>query len=326
MPDLYSNSLSECVIAFDLDEKKFLFISPNIFDVLGHDIDSFYQNNKYPYEIIYADDRDKVTALCTKLDDGKGIELNYRVETAIGVIKWIHDKKSLFTDHQTGHKVLLSIIKVFLPETNDKPADILPQKSLEALIHNSEDLIWSLDKQRRYLYFNNAYRRKIFLDTGIIPKEGNQVYQGIDYKSELMPKWEANYNRAFNGEIFVDRSEGFDRLTNQIICFEIYFNPIYSSKGDITGIGCCARNITELHKTEKALIDQNQRLRHIASVTSHELRRPVASMLGLINIMDRENFFNPDNKEIIEHMLTVGNEIDEVIRLIIDKAFTAKLP
>jgi signal transduction histidine kinase len=59
----------------------------------------------------------------------------------------------------------------------------------------------------------------------------------------------------------------------------------------------------------------------IASLTSHELRRPVASMLGLINIMDRENFFNPDNREIIEHLLTVSNEIDEVIRLIVDKTF-----
>ena len=56
-------------------------------------------------------------------------------------------------------------------------------------------------------------------------------------------------------------------------------------------------------------------------MTSHELRRPVASLLGLMNIMDRENFFNPDNKDVIEHLLTVGNEIDEVIRLIIDKTF-----
>jgi len=49
-------------------------------------------------------------------------------------------------------------------------------------------------------------------------------------------------------------------------------------------------------------------------------------MLGLINIIDRVDFYNPDNKEIIEHMLTVGNEIDEVIRLIIDQTFTDNSP
>jgi hypothetical protein len=48
--------------------------------------------------------------------------------------------------------------------------------------------------------------------------------------------------------------------------------------------------------------------------------------MGLINVMDRINFFNPDNKEIIEHILTVSNEIDEVIRLIVDKTFMDNLP
>ena len=106
-----------------------------------------------------------------------------------------------------------------------------------------------------------------------------------------------------------------------MLSFEISFNPIYKIKGDVTGAGCFARDITAWLETEKAMVDQNERLRNIASVTSHELRRPVASMLGLINIMDRENFFNPDNKEIIEHLLIVGNEIDQVIRLIVDKSF-----
>jgi len=44
-------------------------------------------------------------------------------------------------------------------------------------------------------------------------------------------------------------------------------------------------------------------------------------LLGLINIIDKENFDSPDNKEIIDHLLTVGKEIDDVIRLIINKTF-----
>jgi signal transduction histidine kinase len=73
--------------------------------------------------------------------------------------------------------------------------------------------------------------------------------------------------------------------------------------------------------TEAALIKQNEQLRNIASLSSHELRRPVASMLGLMNIMDRENFNNPDNAQIIEHMFTVTKEIDEVIHQIVNNTF-----
>jgi signal transduction histidine kinase len=81
------------------------------------------------------------------------------------------------------------------------------------------------------------------------------------------------------------------------------------------------KDVTERLKADQSILDKNERLQNIASISSHELRRPVATMLGLINIFDRKNFYNPTNKEIIEHLLTVGKEIDDVIRQIASNAF-----
>jgi len=198
---------------------------------------------------------------------------------------------------------------------------IRTKNSLEALINNTGDLIWSVDSETRYVYMNKSYRSLIARITGVEPKEGDYSYLHKGYTADEIEKWNQYYHRALAGERYTIISESTDLLTNQMLSFEISFNPIYKTKGDVTGVGCFSHDITELLATEKAIIDQNERLRQIASLTSHELRRPVASMLGLINIMDRSNFFNPDNKEVIEHLLTVGNEIDEVIRLIIDKTF-----
>ncbi|ASU32352.1 PAS domain S-box protein [Mucilaginibacter xinganensis] len=195
------------------------------------------------------------------------------------------------------------------------------KNSLEALINNTEDQIWSVDKETRYVYMNRAYREKIDHLTGVEPKEGDFSYLHGGYNSERIERWKHYYQRALSGEIYTITDGFTDPVTQEALSFEVSFNPIYNTGEEITGVGCFARNITERLKIEKAIIDQNERLRHIASLTSHELRRPVASMLGLIAIMDKANFFNPDNKEIIEHLLTVGNEIDEVIRLIVDKAF-----
>jgi PAS domain S-box-containing protein len=195
------------------------------------------------------------------------------------------------------------------------------KNSLEALINNTEDQIWSVDKETRYVYMNQAYRSKITHITGVEPKAGDYSYLHPGYNEQSVKKWTNYYSRALAGEIYAVTDESIDPHTGEIMSFEISFNPIYKDNGEITGVGCFARNITRRLKTEKAMIEQNERLRHIASLTSHELRRPVASMLGLIAIMDRANFYNPDNKEIIEHLLTVGNEIDEVIRLIVDKTF-----
>lgn len=201
---------------------------------------------------------------------------------------------------------------------------IWTKNSLEALINNTEDQIWSVDTETRYVYMNHAYRSRIAHLSGIEPKEGDYSYMHSGYTTEIIEIWKKYYSRALVGEIYSIINESIDPDTKELLSFEISFNPIYNNEGEITGVGCFARNITQRLKTEQAIIDQNNRLRHIASLTSHELRRPVASMLGLIAIMDRTNFFNPDNEEIIEHLLTVGNEIDEVIRLIVDKTFTGE--
>jgi PAS domain S-box-containing protein len=212
--------------------------------------------------------------------------------------------------------------------TDEKQAQqeaLWTKSNLEALINNTEDQIWSVDTETRYMYMNTAYRRQISELTGLEPQKGSYSYLHPGYTAERLEQWSQYYARALSGERYTIISESVDLLTKKLLSFEVSFNPIYNIRGDITGVGCFARNITEWLETKKAIVDQNERLRHIASLTSHELRRPVASLLGLINLMDKHNFFNPDNKEVIEHLLTVGNEIDDVIRLIVDKTFIADM-
>ena len=196
------------------------------------------------------------------------------------------------------------------------------KNNLEALINNTEDLTWSIDRDGRYVYMNTAYRKRIKETVGAEPKEGDDAYVHSGQTEKINDEWRSYYQRALSGERYITRHESFDPVTKEPTYFEVSFNPIHTaSKDEIIGVGCFARDITERLKTEEALIEQNERLKNIASLSSHELRRPVASMMGLLNIMDKENFSNPENKQIMEHLVTVTHEIDEVIRLIVNKTF-----
>jgi PAS domain S-box-containing protein len=196
------------------------------------------------------------------------------------------------------------------------------KNNLEALINNTEDLTWSIDRNGKYVYMNSAYRKRISSTTGVLPHEGDNAYLYSGPTDEINSEWQSYYQRAFDGERYVIRHESFNPRTKEAEHFEVSFNPIYKgTKDKIIGVGCFARNITERLKTEEALIDQNERLKNIASLSSHELRRPVASMIGLLNILDRENFSNPENKQIMDHLHTVTQEIDEVIHVIVNKTF-----
>jgi PAS domain S-box-containing protein len=196
------------------------------------------------------------------------------------------------------------------------------KNNLEALINNTEDLTWSINREGRYVYMNSAYRKRIADTIGIMPQEGDDAYVHSGPTEQINEEWRSYYQRAFLGERYVTRHESADPKTKEHSYFEVSFNPIYRAKKDqIIGVGCFARDITERLKNEEALIEQNERLKNIASLSSHELRRPVASMIGLLNILDRSNFSNPENEQIMDHMFTVTQEIDEVIRLIVNKTF-----
>ncbi|SDE79077.1 PAS domain S-box-containing protein [Mucilaginibacter pineti] len=211
--------------------------------------------------------------------------------------------------------------------THEKQAQeqaLWTKNSLEALINNTHDQIWSVDKELRFVYLNDAYVKQISHITGTEPKAGDYSYKHPGYNQGIHDDWNGYYQRALKGEQYTITSESRDLKTKALLFFEVSFNPIYTLNGEIIGVGCFSRDVTRLLKTEQELIDQNERLRNIATLSSHEIRRPVASMMGLISIMDRDNFFNPENEEIIEHLLTVSTEIDDVIRLIVDNTFTGK--
>ncbi len=196
------------------------------------------------------------------------------------------------------------------------------KNNLEALINNTVDLTWSIDREGKYVYMNSAYRKRIVDSTGAEPKEGDDAYIQSGATEEVRKEWRSYYKRALSGERYVVHHDTTEPVTQKVRHFEVSFNPMYrDSKDEIIGVGCFARDITDIMDTEAALIKQNEQLRNIASLSSHELRRPVASMLGLMNIMDRENFDNPDNAQIIEHMFTVTKEIDEVIHQIVNNTF-----
>ncbi len=194
--------------------------------------------------------------------------------------------------------------------------------SLEALINNTHDHIWSVDKEMRYVYMNDAYINETSHLTGIEPKAGEYSYHHQGYSEQVHQEWKSYYAQALLGEQYTIINESIHRQTKARVYFEVSFNPIYTQTHEIIGVGCFARDITRRLKIEQELIDQNERLRNIASLSSHEIRRPVASMMGLISIMDKENFFNPENEQIIQHIFTVSAEIDDVIRLIVDNTFT----
>jgi len=70
----------------------------------------------------------------------------------------------------------------------------------------------------------------------------------------------------------------------------------------------------QIMQTNAELVKQNNQLEQFAFIIAHNLRSPVARILGLANILDTKNIQNPDNQFILEKMVIVAYELESVIK------------
>lgn len=79
------------------------------------------------------------------------------------------------------------------------------------------------------------------------------------------------------------------------------------------------QDITLIKQHELRVTQQNERLREIALINAHEIRRPVASILGLVQLFNQTVRKSETERELLDHLESATRELDEVIRRIIDK-------
>ncbi len=175
---------------------------------------------------------------------------------------------------------------------------------LTALLENSQNIIFAVDCQLRYIAFNHLHQeiiRELYgidIELGMsllnfpadIPADRRQVFLSL--------------NRALKGEQFIlIDSYGSSQSKNRH--FEHAFTPMRDEDGQIIGVTVFSLDITERVEAEEELKRINFELDSFVYRSSHDLRAPLMSVLGLIDlvrveedIQRRDNFLMLMEKSI----------------------------
>lgn len=187
----------------------------------------------------------------------------------------------------------------------------IEEHNLRALINNTPDLIWSIDNQKRIITANEPFRKTIQEIFGVNLSTGYNM-AGIKITEAVYKQWEGYYLRAFSGERFVIIDE---KLVNgSKVYLKIRFNPIFDEKNEVIGVSCFANDVTEQRTRLIRMQLQNERLKEIAWIHSHKVRGPVASMMGLTQLFNREDPCDPLNVEVLNGLQEALNDLDVIIR------------
>ena len=204
--------------------------------------------------------------------------------------------QSLDQEHKKTQEQKLSIeaseIKLKAIFDSSKDTHILVGKNLEILAYNKS----------AETFINTVYKHKITY--------GNSI---LDYTEERLSKQFSKYLAiALSGRSI--KREWLLMPDSIHECWkETSFIPIKDKNGDVIGVALNSTDVTTRKRHEKLINVQNEALTRIAIIQSHELRRPVASLLGIIDLMKMEDI----DFSYFKMLQVTVNELDEKIRSIV---------
>lgn len=200
------------------------------------------------------------------------------------------------------------------------------ENNLRNIINFSDKIIWLVDKDFKLLeannmffnYFLKVHKKQIHI--------GNKFLEMLD-QSELKTKLNSWLNHALTGK---NATYEFEHKKNNIsVIHEYKIFPVLEN-GNAEAISIRVSDITESRIAERKLNEQNDELRkvnseldHFVYSVSHDLRAPLTSLMGLINISKNEK-----NLENILHYISLKEKsvkkLDSFIQDIIDLAKNAR--
>ncbi len=182
-------------------------------------------------------------------------------------------------------------------------------QNLRAIINNTCDMIWSIDKENNIITANDAFMDRM---EKLVGKKITQ-FTKEDFGEEIHNSWKIQVQRAFTGESF--KTVRKDEVDGEEIVEEVSFNPILDKDKSVIGISCFSRDITDQHKYTEMIEKQNEQLKNISYIQSHEVRAPLSRILGLVALFDQHNTALL-NAEIINKLTASAAELDEVVKKI----------
>ena len=83
-------------------------------------------------------------------------------------------------------------------------------------------------------------------------------------------------------------------------------------------------DVTDRKRNEEEISLQYKKLSEIAFLQSHQVRQPISSILGLINLYNFKKPNDPLNAELLLKIQTVTKQFDEIIRDIVNQTIKVK--
>ncbi|MFD3001568.1 PAS domain S-box protein [Pontibacter toksunensis] len=270
--------------------------------------------------LIHPDDREKVKANYQRAIATKSmLNFEHRIILPDGKVANVMEVAEV-TCNEDGDVIKLSGTVQDITERKMAEQEVTEAKNLlQTTIENIPEIIFTLDPDLSIIYISpqckqiTGYPEEAFLGKPetwlkvIFPDDKKPLMQQV-LPQVLAGKQQEYEMRLVDSEgrlrwLLLRMSPGLD--------YQGKVMRVYGSVSDMTAYKEAEAKQQEL---SEQLMQQNQNLQQFAYIVSHNLRGPIANMLGLTSIYDRNRIDAPINQKVIDNMVKSAQLLDTTIR------------
>jgi signal transduction histidine kinase len=233
----------------------------------------------------------------------------------IGTVCLLHTQfHALRREQLFGLEVLARQVVQQLELRRNLTRHLEAEVKLRAILNSTSENNLLLGKDFKVLSFNKS------TEENVAQLYGRRLLVGQDFRSyvpgPILADFERSVGQALAGQtITVERELCIGNGSPTWYLFR-YFLAV-DQHGEIIGVTINSSNIDESKRAELLIQTQNKQLLKIAHLQSHQIRGPVATILGLLQLLNR-NSLTPENAQLIKYLEASALKLDETIHQIVE--------
>jgi signal transduction histidine kinase len=178
------------------------------------------------------------------------------------------------------------------------------QKRLNDLLESMEDFVFGVDQKGNFSFANSAFESYLG-GTQIVGSAAAHLLDGEKGVNWAHLLKDLNKQNRTSLEWFDEKRHTWLRIT------------AYQTE---KGLGIYASNINEQKEQQKQLEMQNKQLLEIAWTQSHELRAPLANIMGLLHLLKIDQINAEIQQLYLEKLEEAAKELDKIIHNVVAKS------
>ena len=309
--------MEDVFFSVNMEEQRILQMSPSCEQLYGYTVEEFFNNPDLWLTVIHDDDKDVVLESIKRLSKGESSQVEYRIRRKDGELRWVEMR---ITPTLGPEGLLVRLDGIITDITKRREAELALANSelkFRSLLENSNDAITITSEELKFLFATQSLSRMIGYSvdeiTGtsvfdLIHPDDHTTVKSLVHTMQEDPDTPVHFEVRFRvkdgGWIWCEGSAA-NHLNGDIV------------KGFIANF----RDVTYKIRYRKALEASNNRLkktnneldRFVYSV-SHDLRAPLASVLGLLEYTMSET----QEEEVLQDLGMMKGSIEKLDRFILD--------